>query len=102
MTKKTTCKCGNPRRPRQNNCLECHSKTMKDFRKNNRMTPEQRLKDNCRSYAGVYLRRGKLERKPCEVCGEKAQMHHNDYSKPLEVTWLCRKHHLELHAKESA
>lgn len=24
-------------------------------------------------------------------------MHHEDYSKPTEVTWLCRPHHWELH-----
>lgn len=37
-------------------------------------------------------------RKPCEVCGEiKVEAHHDDYSKPLEVKWLCIKHHKELH-----
>lgn len=42
---------------------------------------------------------GKLERKPCEVCGATAQGHHEDYSKPLDVRWLCRKHHDELHRR---
>ena len=39
------------------------------------------------------LRDGKLVRQPCVVCGEPAQAHHEDYSKPLEVTWLCFRHH---------
>lgn len=37
--------------------------------------------------------KGIILRKSCEVCGEKANAHHEDYSKPLEVKWLCRKHH---------
>lgn len=24
-------------------------------------------------------------------------MHHKDYDKPLEVTWLCRRHHMLEH-----
>jgi hypothetical protein len=44
------------------------------------------------------IRSGVLERSPCEVCGEtKVEGHHDDYSKPLDVRWLCRKHHLEHH-----
>lgn len=44
---------------------------------------------------------GRLVRQPCEVCGaEKAQAHHDDYSKPLDVRWLCRPHHDEHHALE--
>lgn len=39
-----------------------------------------------------------LEREPCEVCGEDpAEAHHTDYLKPLDVMWLCRKHHNEWH-----
>jgi len=46
------------------------------------------------------LQSGRLKRLPCEICGErKAHGHHDDYSKPLEVRWLCAKHHRELHAK---
>jgi hypothetical protein len=52
--------------------------------------------------AAVYnaVKRGSLVRLPCEVCGEpKSQGHHDDYSKPLSVRWLCRTHHDEHHAR---
>ncbi|EEE04594.1 gene 26 protein [Burkholderia multivorans CGD2M] len=40
-----------------------------------------------------------MSRKPCEVCGaEKADAHHDDYSKPLEIQWLCHSHHMLRHA----
>jgi hypothetical protein len=72
---------------------------MRRWRAKNKMTPEQKYKDNSRSYAGVYLRRGKLEPQPCEVdgCQQKPEMHHDDYSQPLNVRWLCRDHHLAHH-----
>lgn len=41
---------------------------------------------------------GKLVRQPCEKCGAtKVDAHHDDYSRPLDVRWLCRSHHLEHH-----
>lgn len=44
------------------------------------------------------VRDGRLTRQPCEVCGAtRAQAHHDDYSKPLDVRWLCTKHHAEWH-----
>lgn len=45
------------------------------------------------------IRDGILERKPCEVCGsnERIHAHHDDYSNPLDVKWLCQKHHNERH-----
>lgn len=43
---------------------------------------------------------GRLLRLPCEVCGEpRSDAHHDDYDKPLDVRWLCRPHHMELHRK---
>lgn len=42
--------------------------------------------------------RGALTRMPCVRCGaQKAEAHHDDYSKPIEVTWLCRSHHVARH-----
>ena len=39
-----------------------------------------------------------MTRQPCEVCGNaKAQAHHDDYGKPLDVRWLCTTHHAEWH-----
>jgi hypothetical protein len=44
------------------------------------------------------VRSGRLERGPCRICGEaNSEGHHSDYSKPLDVVWLCRKHHKDLH-----
>lgn len=44
------------------------------------------------------LRRGLIERKPCEVCGhEEAEAHHDDYDRPLLIRWLCRAHHRRHH-----
>lgn len=43
-------------------------------------------------------RRGKIVRKPCERCGANdSQAHHEDYSKRLDVTWLCRLCHAARH-----
>ena len=47
---------------------------------------------------GRAVRAKKLTRKPCVVCGsDKAQGHHEDYDKPLEVEWLCIRHHHDRH-----
>lgn len=51
---------------------------------------------------GKAINRGVLVKQPCEVCGTtkgRIDAHHDDYDKPLEVRWLCRKHHNLLHAK---
>lgn len=47
---------------------------------------------------GNRIRSGQLIRMPCEVCGnEESHAHHDDYSRPLEVRWLCDDHHNEWH-----
>jgi hypothetical protein len=48
------------------------------------------------------LASGRLRKCPCSACGaSRVEAHHPDYTKPLEVVWLCRKHHLALHGKEA-
>jgi len=86
------------------NCLACHSKYLREWRKIHPLTPIERHKMNCRKYTHMYLKRGKLNRGPCEVpgCDRPAQMHHEDYDKPLEVRWFCRQHHLGWHMHNKA
>lgn len=44
------------------------------------------------------VRTGQMLPLPCEVCGAtKAQAHHCNYSRPLDVRWLCTTHHAEWH-----
>jgi len=46
------------------------------------------------------IRNGIIIQKPCKVCGFCiTEAHHDDYSKPLDVIWLCKKHHAERHRK---
>lgn len=41
---------------------------------------------------------GVLIRQPCERCGKTTvDAHHEDYAKPFEIMWLCRRHHHERH-----
>ncbi len=56
---------------------------------------------------GRAIARGDLVRQPCEECAgeprwpylalQPAVAHHDDYSKPLDVRWLCREHHYAFH-----
>jgi hypothetical protein len=54
-------------------------------------------KYKARTAVGNALRDKRIAKGPCEVCGTTArvQAHHADYSKPLDVRWLCFKHHRE-------
>ena len=45
---------------------------------------------------------GRAEKNPCQKCGDTvAEAHHPDYTKPLDVVWLCRSCHLAEHGKQS-
>ena len=54
-------------------------------------------------YAHLQVCR-KLKKLPCQVCGTTKHIHghHEDYSKPLDVMWLCAKHHAQLHRSEKS
>jgi hypothetical protein len=67
-----------------------------------RANEDGKLKDTARSMLAYALKTGKVHRP--DICSEcpntnSIEGHHEDYSKPLEVIWLCKrchecKHHL--------
>lgn len=67
-------------------------KYSKQYKENN---PE---KNNAHQKVHIAIKNGTIIKQPCKICGcINSQAHHNDYSKPLEVVWLCAKHHREVH-----
>lgn len=79
-----------------------HIKDVRNARKRaNRLHPVRGFKMRARELLGTAIRDGKIMRQPCEVCGAKAEGHHENYSKPYDVRWLCRKHHNETHHPKS-
>jgi len=106
-------------------CKEC---TKRDSRERQRLhgkeiyergkvieTPEQRtrrmlrgkvhrekypLRYKARTCVNNALRRGAITKQPCKCGNPKVQAHHEDYSKPLEIDWMCRRCHLTVHGKK--
>lgn len=91
-------------------CNRCHARYMRDWRKKQTVdTAElrelagyhlraqlrhlQRLKGNARAYVNSYLKRGKIQKEDCLCGAPSVHMHHHDYTKPLEVTWMCQACH---------
>jgi hypothetical protein len=65
------------------------------------MNPDARYEKQLTAYKTYWaaIRDGRLIRKACQICGNlKAEGHHDDYDRPLEVQWLCKSHHGKLHA----
>lgn len=80
-------------------CIACERArlaTIRAARTSRPETPEQR-----KAHLKVQnaIKRGRLVKQPCERCGtiKNVQAHHEDYTKPLDVMWLCAKHHKERH-----
>ena len=65
-----------------------------------KLDPEtKRIRYNARHYSRRALAEGRLVKQPCFVCGEQeVEIHHPDYSRPLDVVWLCKAHHREVHS----
>ncbi len=88
-------------------CNDCNTARLKEYRKTEngkivfyniikRQQIKHRNKVNARGIMNYHLKVGHLS-KPlvCSKCllKKKLEGHHEDYSKPLEVMWLCRKCH---------
>lgn len=58
------------------------------------------LKAKARKAVTLAIKAGRLNRSICEdqnCTNQKTDAHHDDYSKPLSVRWLCRRHHTQWH-----
>ncbi len=66
------------------------------------LSDEARRRANCRAYTNQLIRRGVLDRQPCEDCGSAIdiQPHHEDYSDPRNVHWKCKTCHRKHHRPE--
>jgi len=113
-----------------NKCKECNKKDVKDrysteegrnkvieYEKLRFNNPERKLKikeyqrkrvinhpnkTKANRMVNNLIKKGKLNRLPCEICGDiKSQAHHPDYRRPLYVKWLCFKHHREEHGQKT-
>jgi ribosomal protein S27AE len=72
----------------------------KQYRNRKRMRGLYPEKYRARVATHNAIRDGRLAKGLCERCGaSKVHAHHDDYSQPLNVRWLCQKHHYELHHK---
>lgn len=49
------------------------------------------------------IKTGSISRQPCVRCGgsDRIHAHHKDYSKPLDVMWLCQPCHIQEHVRIS-
>lgn len=89
-----------------NSCKVCQEKYMKKNAVHITQLKNNWVKKNPKKVKVWHLVRkalskGKLIKKPCEICGcEHVQGHHHNYDKPLDVTWLCTKHHGETRSKD--
>ena len=108
-----------------NKCKECTKKDVRAHRRANdsvreydraraklphrransrRMANRWRLENPLGHKAQTTLRKavksGEITKEPCFFCETTENVHarHHDYSKPLEVTWLCAKCHHRFHA----
>ena len=53
---------------------------------------------NAQQRVNYWIASGHIKKQPCEICGaEPAHAHHDDYTRPLKVRWLCPIHHSEWH-----
>jgi len=85
-------------------CRDCDSVKTKKYRQtaasaeSDKRSRKGNKKVGTRSSFNTRVKRGKIIKQPCSVCGlTPAEGHHEDYSKPYDVVWLCRKHHAERH-----
>lgn len=62
--------------------------------KQRQISPE---KIKARNATGNAVKAGRLVKEPCHCREIRVEGHHEDYDKPLEVIWLCKRCHMGVH-----
>jgi hypothetical protein len=97
-----------PRLTRSAECVQCRRDAKVRYKKrhperrrasqNRRMTrPEVKRKRDVRCLVYYAIKTGVLTPAVCKCGSTKTEAHHEDYSKPLDVDWVCRKCHQKIH-----
>lgn len=80
---------------RDGQCRACYAAYIRSHKKTQPEKVAARMKAN------YYLRRGIIQKQNCCLCGSPdSEMHHGDYNKPTDVSWMCNPCHDEYHALE--
>ena len=67
------------------------------------MAHDKAQKERARKRLQKAVLLGRMSKLPCAVCWDStAEAHHVDYSRPLDVVWLCDQHHGEVHRIDAA
>jgi len=96
----TVTDCDRPARRRGTHCERCHKRAWrhanrayaKAAEKARSFSPKALTLRTARATIAMALKRGRLHRQPCIVCGKPGLPHHPDPTKAREITWLCRTH----------
>lgn len=95
-------------------CRDCNTARLREYREKNRDRINaiggksmrlHRDRQSARASLLRAVRSGRIERpKSCPRCGKECTVegHHTDYSKPLDVMWLCRQCHADQARREKA
>jgi len=73
----------------------------KEYHANRIKNSDYKKKERARQQARRAVKKGIIKKENCSSCNSPiSELHHENYSKPLEVIWLCRPCHGRKHVEQ--
>jgi hypothetical protein len=87
---------------KKNNPEKSRGNVEKANKRSRRWEVSNKEKKRAHDAVARAIKSGKLSRQPCSVCSrtDDVEGHHEDYTKVLEVVWLCPQHHNDVHIRK--